>query len=206
MSSARTQLSKIGRKLFPFRLVIGVVVALGTLKWLSLAPFFGTDYRILHSIALAVIGAGLSLRAWGAGSAGFHTRSERIEAPQLATGGAFAYLRNPIYAGSICIGIGMSMLVGDPKAFLFAAIAFAILYFSIVPAEEDFLLRQFGKEYLLYRQAVPRMIPRLRPWPGRKTAPFHWAAVLGEGWILLVLLGIYGAMALEEYWDHIGLF
>src|SRR5258708_729222 len=98
----------------------------------------------------------------------------------------------------------MSMLITDPKALLFAAFAFGILYFTIVPAEEAFLLRKFGAGYLDYCEAVPRLIPRLTPWRGRTKTRFQWQAVRGEGNILLILVIIYAALLLEKYLDHIG--
>jgi protein-S-isoprenylcysteine O-methyltransferase Ste14 len=198
------RLATVGRKLFRIRLLIGIGVALAGLEWISPTPFFQNQYRVVHACALLVVAMGLALRAWGAGSAGFHTRSAFIEAPRLATGGAFAHVRNPIYMGSICIGLGMSMLITDPKALLLAAFVFAILYFTIVPAEEAFLRQKFGAEYLDYCNAVPRLIPRLTPWRGRTKTRFQWQAVRGECNILLVLVIIYAVLTLERVSRHHG--
>ena len=199
MKTLRSSLSLIGRKMFPFRLAIGLAIAIAAASWLSPAPFFGPRHRAIHALALLVIFCGLALRAWGAGSAGFHTRTARIEAPRLATAGPFAYVRNPIYLGSILLGTGMSMLIGDPLAFILTAIVFAILYFGIVPAEEEFLQNHFGVEYVRYREVVPRFIPHLRPWPGRAKADFQWKATRGELGILLVLIAIYAALIFKDY-------
>src|SRR5450432_4113474 len=191
MKALRNLLARLGHKLFPFRLLVGLGMALSALEWICPTPLFERPYRAAQSLALLVILMGLSLREWSAGSAGHHTRSGRIEAPQLITGGAVAYLRNPIYAGSICIGVGMSLLIGDPKAFLVAGLAFVFLYFAIVPAEEDYLQTQFGADYLRYREAVPRFIPRLKPWQGRTETAFQWRAVYGEFGMLMLLVAIY---------------
>jgi protein-S-isoprenylcysteine O-methyltransferase Ste14 len=197
MSTLASRLSVIGRKTFPFRLPIGLAVAVVAARWIHPIPFFSPEHRALHAFALMVICAGLALRAWGAGSAGFHTRTDQIEAPRLATAGPFAHLRNPIYLGSILIGAGMSLLIGDPWALVFASAAFALLFFGIVPAEEEFLHRQFGDEYRRYCEAVPRFIPRLTPWSGRARTRFHWKAVRGELWILGILLLIYAGLVLK---------
>jgi len=198
------RLAYIGGKLFRVRLAVGLIVTLAGLELVRPTPFFGSRYRLIHAFALVLIAAGLALRAWGAGSAGSHTRSGVIEAARLATGGAFAYVRNPIYLGSMWIGFGMAALIGDPWAFLLAAVAFGILYFSIVPAEEEYLFRRFGQEYRRYRESVPRFIPRLRPFPGREQMPFAWRAVYGELFMALFLTGIYIALLFEEYFDKIG--
>ena len=187
--------------MFPFRLPIGLVIAVQAAAWIAPAPFFGRGHRTLHALGLLVIFAGLALRAWGAGNAGFHTRSGRIEAPRLSTSGPFGHVRNPIYLGSILLGVGMSLVIGDPLAFLFTAIAFSMLYFGIVPAEEEFLLNHFGTEYLRYRDAVPRFIPLLHPWRGRTKFTFEWKAIRGEFGILLVLVGIYAFLLLK---NHLG--
>lgn len=187
-------LSSVGRKLFPFRLVIGLVVTAVAFGWIWPTPLFSQGYWPLHTFGLLGIFTGVGMRAWGSGSAGSHTRSEIIEAPKLTTGGAFAHVRNPIYAGTVSIGIGMSLLIGDPKALFFAAVALGILYFALVPAEEEFLSERFGEEYASYRAEVPRLIPRLTPWPHRSTSRFHWPALQGELAILLLLCFIYGAL------------
>jgi len=194
----------IGRRLFRMRLVVGLTVTLVGLELLRPTPFFGEQYRTIHGLALVSIAAGLTLRAWAAGCAGNHTRSGCIEAARLATDGPFAHVRNPIYLGSMWIGFGMAALIGDPWAFLLASVAFGILYFSIVPAEEEYLFQRFGHEYGHYRQVVPRFFPRLTPFPGRKQRPFEWRAVRGEFLMALLLVGIYCTLLFEEHLDKIG--
>jgi protein-S-isoprenylcysteine O-methyltransferase Ste14 len=192
-------LAGLGRKMFPLRLVFGLIVVFAAMQWLSPVPFSAPGYLMLHASALLVIFAGLLLRAWGAGAAGDHTRGQAIEAPRLITGGPFAFVRNPIYLGSILLGIGMSMLLSDPRAFLCTAIAFCILFFTIVPAEEEFLAEQFGGEYRHYCKAVPRMLPRLNPWAARTTSKFHWPAVRGEFGMMLLLALIYAVLLFEQH-------
>lgn len=196
-------LAAIGRKFFGFRLLIGLGVTAIGLEVLRPEPFLAQGYRLWQSVALLMILAGLSIRAWGSGAAGDYTRAAAIQAPELITGGPFAHVRNPIYGGSMCLGFGMCFLIGDPVAFLLAALAFTILYVSIVPAEEEFLLQQFGSEYLRYREEVPRLIPRLLPWRGGVRKPFQWRAARGELFIALLLVGIYAALMLEEQWDKL---
>jgi protein-S-isoprenylcysteine O-methyltransferase Ste14 len=188
-----------GRRLFGKRLFVGLAVAFPGIVLLSPKPFFAPGHRLIQSFAIVLVLAGLALRAWGSGCAGKHTRSATIEAPRLVTGGPFAYVRNPIYTGTMCLGFGMAALIGDPLAFILAGLAFAILYFSIVPAEEDFLRKQFGAEYDRYREAVPRLIPRVKAWEGRVATPFQWRAARGECFIGLIIISIYLALHVEEY-------
>ncbi len=193
-----------GRCIFPYRLWIGLAVAVAALEWLAPAPLFGPGHRGPHTLAVALIVGGLALRGWAAGCAGGHTRSARIEAPRLVTAGPFAHVRNPIYLGTFGLGLGVALLIGDPRALGLAVAALGALYAAIVPAEEAFLARQFGAEYGRYRAAVPRLVPRLRPWAQGEARPFHWRAVWGEAGILLWVVAIYLALLGEEYLDRIG--
>jgi protein-S-isoprenylcysteine O-methyltransferase Ste14 len=199
----QSRLAAAGRRLFGKRLFVGLIIAFAGLEVLTPKPFFSPGHRAAQACALLFVAAGLALRAWGSGCAGFHTRSARIEAPRLITGGPFAYVRNPIYTGTMCLGFGMAALIGDPLAYVLAALAFAILYFSIVPAEESFLQQQFGEAYARYRRAVPRIIPRLTPWRESDPVVFQWRAAIGEGFIALITAGIYVALHVEEYLDRV---
>jgi len=196
-------LAALGRGVFGWRLMVGLGVAAAGIEWLSPAPFFAPGHRLGQSFALLGALAGLALRGWASGCAGRHTRTAEIEAPQLVTGGPFAYMRNPIYGGTICLGSGMAALIGDPKACALAAGALLFLYLGIVPAEEEFLHRQFGAAYARYRAEVPRFLPRLRPWPGRVERAFQWRAVWGELGIALWTAGIYLALLGREWLDKV---
>ena len=203
--SPASRLVQIGRRVFSVRLFIGLGVVLLSIKWLQPLPLFDRRYWGMQILALLLVACGLGLRAWGAGSAGHHTRTARIEAPRLVTGGPFAYLRNPIYAGTITLSLGMALLIGDPWALPCAAFALGLLYVFIVPAEEAFLRTQFGAEYVRYCAAVPRLIPRLRRWPERREEPFQWQAARGELKTLLWLVLIYCALQIEEHFVRLGL-
>jgi protein-S-isoprenylcysteine O-methyltransferase Ste14 len=148
---------------------------------------------VFQSLAILFAAGGLALRAWGSGCAGRHTRTATIEAPRLITDGPFAYMRNPIYTGTMCLA----------KAYLLTGLAFFCLYLGIVPAEEEFLHQQFGADYARYCAAVPRFLPRIRPWPGRVRRAFHWQAARGEFVIALWATGIYLALWGEEWLDKV---
>src|SRR5436190_21382 len=82
------------------------------------------------------------------------------------------FARNPIYLGSMVLGLGMVGLIGDARLFPLYLAAFAFLYTILIPAEERFLLTTYGAQYEAYRSAVPRFIPRMQPWPGKTERPF----------------------------------
>jgi len=98
----------------------------------------------------------------------------------------------------------MAALIGNPLGYLLASVTFAFLYLSIVPAEEEFLSCRFGVEYRRYKQAVPRFLPRFKPFPGAARQPFLWRAILGESSMALLLLGIYMVLRLGKYFHRTG--
>jgi len=111
--------------------------------------------------------AGLALRAWAAG----HLAKDK----QLATGGPYAYIRNPLYLGTLLVALGLATAArGVWLAALFAAV-FLLVYLPAVMLEEQHLNRLFP-EYAAYAAAVPGLIPHRRPHPGasRFSPALYW--------------------------------
>lgn len=185
-------LAKTGRVVFSHRIVFALLAVIAGAMLIHPRPIERWETAAFG----ALIAAGLALRAWAAGCAGHHTRSTTIEAPALTTSGPYAHVRNPIYVGSILAGFGLAGLTADPWMLLLCAAAFLVLYATIVPAEERFLAGAFGEKYAAYARAVPRLIPRLTPWPGRSNTPFHWRSVLEESSTAAILLAVAAILRL----------
>jgi protein-S-isoprenylcysteine O-methyltransferase Ste14 len=101
--------------------------------------------------------AGLALRAWAAG----HLAKNQ----QLATGGPYAYTRNPLYLGTLIVAVGLAVAgrsVG--LAVLFAGV-FLLVYLPVILLEEQHLHRLFP-EYADYARQVPSLLPRRKGWRG----------------------------------------
>ena len=83
---------------------------------------------------------------------------------RLVVRGPYRRVRNPMISGVLCVLLGEALLFGSPAVLAWFAIVFAVnaVYFPLV--EEPGLRRRFGAEYEAYRAAVPRWLPRLRPW------------------------------------------
>ncbi len=82
----------------------------------------------------------------------------------LVVGGPFRLVRNPGYVAVVAMLVGQGLLFGSWPVLAYAtgvAIAFHVF---VVLFEEPTLRRQFGAEYDGYCRAVPRWVPRLRPW------------------------------------------
>lgn len=190
---------RLSHRVFSHRLPIGLIfVAIGAM--LARPHTLWGEYQLWGWLgSLAMVLGGMGLRFWAAGSAGNHTHSAEIEGPRLSTGGPYAFARNPIYLGSMVLGLGMIGLIGDARLLPLYIAAFALLYVILIPAEERFLKGKFGAEFDAYCAAVPRIIPRLTAWKNRTERSFHWSAARGELRLLGVLAGIYGALELGAW-------
>ena len=187
---------RAGRRFFPWRIVVGLCGVVVGACVVHPRNLFGDFHAIGGVVSLLLVAFGLGLRAWAAACAGGHTRSGQIEAPQLVTGGPYAFVRNPIYIGSFVLGLGVVGLLGDPWLLVPHFLVFTVFFGAIVPAEEQFLLSRYGEEYARFRAAVPKVIPRFNPWIGRVEPPRQWQAARGELVIALTVCGIYAGFRL----------
>lgn len=85
---------------------------------------------------------------------------------RLVVRGPYRHVRNPMISGVLSILLGESALLGSPPLLLWFLAFFAINALWMPLVEESDLERRFGDDYLLYKRAVPRWIPRRTPWKG----------------------------------------
>jgi protein-S-isoprenylcysteine O-methyltransferase Ste14 len=188
--SSQTPLTiAVGRLFFANRFLFGIIIAVAAVC-LVRPQLSWSIGGIEKPLSLLLVLLGLGLRALASGFAGRHTRTADIEGPSLTTGGPYAFVRNPIYSGSMVLGLGVVGLVGSWIMLIPYGIVFALFYFCIIPAEEQFLLRTFGDQYQHYCDNVPRFLPRLRPWSKAGRACFDWKSALGEWRVVLAVVGI----------------
>ncbi|RKR29975.1 protein-S-isoprenylcysteine O-methyltransferase Ste14 [Arthrobacter oryzae] len=95
---------------------------------------------------------------------GLGTPSPFAQTKHLVVGGWYGYVRNPIYVALTASITGQGLLLGQPKLFGLAALGAVPVAAFVVFHEEPTLARKFGPEYEVYRENVPRWVPRLTPW------------------------------------------
>jgi protein-S-isoprenylcysteine O-methyltransferase Ste14 len=134
--------------------------------FLLLAAFawFSTPSRLSMLVGLPLACLGLALRAWAAG----HLAKNQ----QLATTGPYAYVRNPLYAGTLIAALGIVIASRSVwLAVIFAAVFF-LVYLPAIELEEQHL-RQIFPAYADYALQIRRFVPAAR-WPGPPDR-FSWA-------------------------------
>jgi protein-S-isoprenylcysteine O-methyltransferase Ste14 len=103
-------------------------------------------------IGIPVAVLGLALRGWAAG----HLAKNQ----SLATGGPYAYTRNPLYLGTLLVAAGLAAASRSPGlAALFAAV-FLLIYLPVIEQEEQHL-RKIFPGYAEYATEVPALWPRV---------------------------------------------
>ncbi len=104
--------------------------------------------------SLALVLPGLWLRGYAAG----YVKKNR----ELTVTGPYAYVRNPLYLGSMLIAAGFALaLLSWPVALVLAA-GFTVIYVPVIASEERFLRATFPG-FDDYCRQVPRLIPRFTP-------------------------------------------
>jgi protein-S-isoprenylcysteine O-methyltransferase Ste14 len=132
-----------------FRVVCGFLL-LVVFAWLA------EPTRASLAAGLSVAVAGLLLRGWAAG----HLAKNQ----QLAISGPYAYMRNPLYAGTLITALGVVLAARSIwLAVLFAAV-FLLVYLPAVELEEQHL-REIFPEYTAYARRIRRFLP-IAKWHG----------------------------------------
>src|ERR1700743_2342825 len=125
--------------------------------------------------ALLVV-SGEWVRMAGVAAAGTTTRRRSRNVQRLVTYGVFAWVRNPLYVGNFFIWMGFVVVSGVLAFLPIAVVLFGVEYPLSVANEEGVLESIFGDEYLAYKRATPRWLPR--PPHTRASGPHDWAEAL----------------------------
>ena len=133
--------------------------------FVMVAAFLWLSQPSAHSLVwgLPVAAAGLWLRAWAAGHL-----AKNIT---LATGGPYAHLRNPLYAGTLLVAVGLVVASRRVELAVLFALVFGLVYLPVIELEEQHL-RNLFPEYAAYAERVPVLWPRLGAQYG--AARFSW--------------------------------
>jgi protein-S-isoprenylcysteine O-methyltransferase Ste14 len=115
-------------------------------------------------IGAALVIPGLAIRALASG----HLQKNE----QLATGGPYAYTRNPLYLGSLILAIGFALAARSWWIGGGIFLLFFLIYLPVIRSEETFLRERFP-EFDEYAREVPSLLPRLTRF-GKRSGEFSW--------------------------------
>ncbi len=139
--TARLTWARIARRIrVPLSFLLGVLYCwLAQPTWLTL------------TVGFAVVALGLAIRAAASG----HIRKDR----ELTTTGPYAYTRNPLYLGSLLMGLGFAIASRRLGVLGWLIVRGVAIYWPLVRAEERYLRANFAG-FDEYARRVPRLLPR----------------------------------------------
>ena len=133
--------SSLVRARVPFGWALGVA-----------ALFLARPTMTSYLVGLVIAALGEVWRAWASG--------HLIKWKGLTRGGPYAWTRNPLYFGSLLIGVGFSVASARWEVGLLFVGFVVGVYLPVIRAEAARLARQYPEDYPDYARRVPLLLPR----------------------------------------------
>ena len=143
----------------PYLVLIGLVISFILEFFLYKNPIYD------HLLAIRLIGAILAIGSivlFIKSVRIFSERNEKLHPRSISTqifkDGPFKVSRNPIYLAMVFLLIGVGLMFNS-LWFLYAGfIIFIMLHYGVIIPEENYLEKEFGKDYLEYKKSVRRWL------------------------------------------------
>jgi protein-S-isoprenylcysteine O-methyltransferase Ste14 len=132
------------------RVTAGFVLVAG-FAWLS----HPSPQSLALGLPVSVIG--LLLRGWASGHLEKNT--------ELAESGPYAYVRNPLYLGTLIVAAGLAIASRRWLLAALFAVVFLLVYLPAIELEEQHLRKLFP-DFEDYSRRVPSLWPTTKPAPG----------------------------------------
>ncbi|HLW30359.1 MAG TPA: isoprenylcysteine carboxylmethyltransferase family protein [Brumimicrobium sp.] len=178
-------LEKSGNTLFKYRGQMPIILFL-----LAVPVVYFTDYGWMelndnYYYVLLIFAAILSLlgqviRAIAIGTASKNTSGRNTKeqvAEALNTKGIYSTMRHPLYVGNYFMWIGIVVFTANIWFIVIVSLAFWLYYERIMFAEERFLERKFGQDYLDWSLKVPAFLPSFKNYV-KSPIPFSMKTIL----------------------------
>jgi len=151
-----------------------LVLAPGTIA--GLIPWWITGWRMRTALmgleparwlgwALCALALALLLECFGRFAwLGGGTPAPVAPPQRLVVSGPYRRVRNPMYVAVTGLILGQALIFQSPALLVYGAAVALTFHAFVLAYEEPTLKRQFPDDYPAFFAAVPRWIPRLRPW------------------------------------------
>jgi protein-S-isoprenylcysteine O-methyltransferase Ste14 len=156
-------------------------------EWIS----FHNPYWSSACLLVSFIGLGVRIWAIGhtpKGTSGRNTKQGQI-AEKLNTTGVYSLVRHPLYLGNFLMWLGVILYAGHTTLLVFTVAFFWIYYERIIFAEEAFIRRKFGEEFIRWSSATPAFCPACKGFQ-KADLPFSLKNVLKReytGFTLIII-------------------
>jgi protein-S-isoprenylcysteine O-methyltransferase Ste14 len=205
------EFEKQGIWLFKYRSYLPLIILFfGTILYLRVEIYPGTffleetPYEVYYELfCLGISLFGLAIRIFTVGYTPKNTSGRNTKeqlADKLNTTGIYSIVRHPLYLGNFFMWLGLAALAGNIWFILIFCFVYWVYYERIMFAEEQFLRKKFGEQYLNWANSVPPFIPKFSNYI-KSTLRFSWKKVfkqekngLAATFLIFCLLDISGEM------------
>lgn len=201
-------IEKNGNKLFKYRGQIPVILfilAVPVIYFTDVQYIMNDDrlYYILLGVAAGMSLLGQVIRAIAIGTSNKNTSGRNTEqqvAEALNTKGIYSTVRHPLYLGNYFMWIGIVFFTFNIYFFIIVSLLFWIYYERIMFAEERFLERKFGEDYVNWSNRIPAFWPSMKNYE-KSPIPFSMKTILRREYsgITATVLGFIFVAVLREY-------
>ncbi len=159
---------------------------------LPILLFFSEPSPSSFLCGVIVVLIGLGIRLWAAGFI------EKYNS--LTTAGPYAHTRNPLYLGTLFIGLGFALVSNEFLMVVVCSMFFCFVYVPKILQEVTDLEERFGVRYRMYAKEVPLVFPQHRPYQEPLLGDHHnrfrfrrylfnreWEALLGSVLVFILL-------------------
>ncbi|MEN8201493.1 MAG: isoprenylcysteine carboxylmethyltransferase family protein [Bacteroidota bacterium] len=182
------EFEKRGLWLFRYRGVIPIIVlVIGALIYVRSSMFPGNKlllvqpYKFYYELFCLLTGLlGLGIRAYTVGYSARNTSGRNVKkqvADSLNSTGIYSLVRHPLYLGNFFMWLGPALLTAHAWFILAFCLFYWIYYERIMFAEEQFLRKKFGQQYLDWSAHVPPFFPKSKGFI-KPAFSFSWKKVL----------------------------
>ena len=135
---------------------------------------------MVAAVAILISFAGIVVRAYTIGTTPHGTSGRNTDkqvAKSLNTKGIYSVVRHPLYLGNYLMWLGLLVFIGNLPFLVCVSLVYWLYYERIMYAEERFLEREFGQDYLDWSMTVPAFWPKWSQFK-KGDVPFHFKSVL----------------------------
>ena len=158
---------KQGNFLFKYRGQFPVLLFILSVPFIYLTDYSLINYKehnlfMFSAISISVLGFLVRFYTIGTtpkGTSGRNTKEQVADV--LNSSGMYSMVRHPLYLGNYLIWLGISLASFNNYFAIIMSLLFWIYYERIMFAEERFLERKFGADYLNWASKLPAFLPSI---------------------------------------------
>lgn len=159
---------KQGNLLFRYRGQIPIVIFIVCIPVVVFSVNYAVDnvfevITAIGSVFVSICGFTIRIITVGStaeGTSGRNTREQMAE--KLNTEGIYSVVRHPLYLGNYLMWLGILSFTFNLPLLIILSLIYWFYYERIMFAEEAFLVRKFGQEFLVWASQVPAILPSFK--------------------------------------------